>query len=57
MCNFCSITTNQAAVSAIFRVVNRYAGNPRPMPSVFDNDKAVILRTDADARVVLEPET
>jgi hypothetical protein len=57
MCNLYSITTNQAAISAIFRVVNRYAGNPRPMQSVFDDDKAVSLRTGAYARVVLEPET
>jgi hypothetical protein len=27
MCNFYSITTNQAATAALFRVVNRYVGN------------------------------
>jgi hypothetical protein len=27
MCNLCSITTNQAAIIALFRVVNRYIGN------------------------------
>ena len=28
MCNLYSITTNQAAIIALFRVVNRYVGNP-----------------------------
>jgi hypothetical protein len=32
MCNLCSITTNQAAIAALFRVVNRYVGNLAPMP-------------------------
>jgi hypothetical protein len=27
MCNLYSITTNQAAIAALFRVVNRYVGN------------------------------
>ena len=35
MCNLYSITTNQAAVIALFRVINRYAGNLPPMPGVF----------------------
>jgi hypothetical protein len=35
MCNLYSITTNQAAIIALFRVVNRYIGNLRPMPGVF----------------------
>lgn len=35
MCNLYSITTNQAAISALFRVVNRYVGNLAPMPGVF----------------------
>lgn len=30
-----SITTNQAAIAALFRVVNRYVGNLAPMPGVF----------------------
>jgi hypothetical protein len=32
MCNLYSITTNQAAMIALFRVVNRYVGNLSPMP-------------------------
>jgi putative SOS response-associated peptidase YedK len=35
MCNLHSITTNQAAILALFRVVNRYVGNLPPMPGVF----------------------
>jgi hypothetical protein len=34
MCNLYSITTNQAAIIALFRVVNRYVGNLPPMPGV-----------------------
>src|SRR4051794_39798975 len=32
MCNLYSITTNQAAIAALFRVVKRYVGNLPPMP-------------------------
>jgi hypothetical protein len=32
MCNLYSITTNQAAIAALFRVMNRYVGNLPPMP-------------------------
>jgi putative SOS response-associated peptidase YedK len=39
MCNLYSITTNQAAISALFRVVNRYIGNLAPMPGVFPDYK------------------
>ena len=35
MCNLYSITTNQEAIRALFRVVNRYVGNLAPMPGVF----------------------
>jgi hypothetical protein len=35
MCNLYSITTNQAAIIALFRVVNRYVGNLPPMSGVF----------------------
>jgi hypothetical protein len=33
--NLYSITTNQAAIIALFRVVNRYVGNLALMPGVF----------------------
>jgi len=35
MCNLYSITTNQAAIIALFRVMNRYVSNLQPMPGVF----------------------
>jgi hypothetical protein len=35
MCNLYSITTNQEAISRLFRVVNRYVSNLAPMPDVF----------------------
>lgn len=35
MCNLYSITTNQAAIIVLFRVMNRYVGNLPPMPGVF----------------------
>jgi hypothetical protein len=37
MCNLYNITTNQAAIIALFRVVNRYVGNLPPMPGVFSD--------------------
>jgi putative SOS response-associated peptidase YedK len=49
-CNLYSITTNQAAVIALFRVVNRYVGNLAPMPGVFPDYKAPIVRTGAEGR-------
>ena len=35
MCNLYSITTNQAAIIALYRVVNRYLGNLAPMLGVW----------------------
>jgi hypothetical protein len=35
MCNLYSITTSQAAITAQFRVINRYVGNLPQMPGVF----------------------
>ena len=50
MCNLYSITINQAAISALFRVVNRYVGNLAPMPGVFTDYKAPIVRTGPEGR-------
>ena len=44
MCNLYSITTNQAAIAALFRVVNRYVGNLAPMPGVFRDYPAPVVR-------------
>jgi putative SOS response-associated peptidase YedK len=40
----------QAAISVLFRVVNRYVGNLAPMPGVFPDYKAPIVRNGADGR-------
>jgi hypothetical protein len=48
MCSLYSIPTNQAAISALFRVGNRYVGNLAPMPGVFPDYKAPIVRAGAD---------
>jgi putative SOS response-associated peptidase YedK len=44
MCNLYSITTNQAAIIALFRVMNRYVGNLPPMPGVFPDYRAPVVR-------------
>jgi putative SOS response-associated peptidase YedK len=44
MCNLYSITTNQAAIIALFRVINRYVGNLQPMPGVFPDYPAPVIR-------------
>ena len=48
MCNLYSITTNQAAIIALFRVINRYVGNLPPMPGVFPDYPAPVIRNTDD---------
>jgi putative SOS response-associated peptidase YedK len=50
MCNLYSITTNQAAIIALFRVDNRYVGNLAPMPGVFRDTQAPIVRGGSQGR-------
>src|SRR5436305_1026615 len=50
MCNLYSITTNQAAIIALFRVINRYVGNLQPMPGVFPDYPAPLIRNAGDDR-------
>ena len=52
MCNLYSITTNQAAIAALFRIVNRYVGNLAPMPGVFPDYPAPVIRS-ADREMTL----
>jgi putative SOS response-associated peptidase YedK len=47
-CNLHSITTNQAAIIALFRVMNRYVGNLPPMPGVFPDYPAPVIRNTAN---------
>ncbi|MFY9954118.1 SOS response-associated peptidase family protein, partial [Bradyrhizobium sp.] len=50
MCNLYSITTNQAAIISLFRVINRYVGNLPPMPGVFPDYPAPVVRNDRGER-------
>lgn len=54
MCNLYSMTTNQEAIRALFRVVNRYVGNLAPMPGVFPDFPAPVIRnTEAGTEMTL----
>jgi putative SOS response-associated peptidase YedK len=44
LCNLYSITTNQAAIIALFRVINRYEGNLAPLAGVFPDYPAPVIR-------------
>jgi putative SOS response-associated peptidase YedK len=50
MCNLYSITTNQAAIIGLFRVLNRYVGNLPPMPGVFPDYPAPVVRNAGNER-------
>ena len=53
MCNLYSITTNQEAIRRLFRVVNRYVGNLAPMPGVFPDYPAPVVRNAGAERELL----
>ena len=54
MCNLYSITTNQEAIIRLFRVINRYVGNLAPMPGVFPDYPAPVVRNaGAERELVL----
>ena len=50
MCNLYSITTNQEAIIRLFRVINRYVGNLAPMPGVFPDYPAPVIRNTEGGR-------
>jgi putative SOS response-associated peptidase YedK len=50
MCNLYSITTNQAAIIALFRVINRYVGNLPPTPGVYPDFPAPVVRNAEGGR-------
>jgi putative SOS response-associated peptidase YedK len=53
MCNLYSISTNQQAIIDLFRVINRYVGNLPPMPGVFPDYPAPVIRnTDVGREMV-----
>ena len=47
MCNLYSMTTNREAIRQLFRVVNRYAGNLPPLPGVFPDYPAPVVRSSS----------
>ena len=50
MCNLYSITTNQQAIAALFRRMNRYVGNLPPMTGVFPDYPAPVVRNVGEAQ-------
>ena len=50
MCNLYSITTNQAEIIGLFRVMNHYVGNLPPMAGVFPDYPAPVIRNAGDER-------
>ena len=50
MCNLYSITTNLQAIIGLFRVMNHYVGNLPPMPGVFPDYPAPVVRNADDGR-------
>jgi putative SOS response-associated peptidase YedK len=50
MSNLYSITTNQEAIRALLRVMNRLVGNLPPMPGVFPDYPAPVIRNAGDER-------
>jgi putative SOS response-associated peptidase YedK len=53
MCNLYSITTNQEAIRALFRVINSYVGNLAPMPGVFPDYPAPVVRNAGAEREMI----
>ena len=53
VCSLYSITTNQEAIRALFHVINRYVGNLPPMPGVFPDYPAPVVRNAGDERELI----
>jgi putative SOS response-associated peptidase YedK len=50
MCNLYSMTKNQAAIRNLFKVDHDVTGNLPPMPAIFPDKMAPIVRNSADGR-------
>jgi hypothetical protein len=44
MCNLYSVTTNQEAIRALFRVIKHYVGNLRQCRAYFPINQAPVIR-------------
>jgi hypothetical protein len=54
MCNLDSITTKQAAIIGLFRVINCYVGNLAPMLGVFPDYPAPVVRNTEVVLIAME---
>jgi len=50
MCNLYSITKGQAAIRAAFRAMVDHTGNLPPLPGVFPDQMAPVVRSGPDGR-------
>lgn len=50
MCNLYSITTEQAAMRVAFRAAVERIGNLRPLPGIFPDQMAPVVRNGLDGR-------
>jgi putative SOS response-associated peptidase YedK len=53
VCNLYSIITNQAAIAALFRVIDPYVGNLPPMTGVFPGYTAPVVHNDDTFREMI----
>jgi putative SOS response-associated peptidase YedK len=53
ICNLSSIITNQAAIAALFRLINQYVGHLPPMPGVFPDYTAPVVHNDDTFREMI----
>jgi putative SOS response-associated peptidase YedK len=53
VCNLYSITKNQAAIRDLFKVIRDSAGNLPPMPGVFPDYPAPVVRNAGDGRELI----
>jgi putative SOS response-associated peptidase YedK len=50
MCNLYSVTKGQAAIRALARIVSDQTGNMPPLPGIFPDYRAPIVRNSEDGR-------
>jgi putative SOS response-associated peptidase YedK len=53
MCNLYSMTTNQEAIRRLFRVVVDNTGNLPPLPGIYPDYPAPVVRNSVDSRELM----
>jgi len=53
MCNLYSLTKSQDAIRRLFAVAKDSAGNMRPLPGIFPNYLAPVVRSSTDGRELI----